>query len=61
MKAAKAAGGDMDITIFSSKRFEIYLSTLQIGAGLHYVPKYKTLHLDLIVFEFTLYLGKLGE
>lgn len=51
----------MDITIFSSKRFEIYLSTLQIGVGLHYVPEHKTLHLDVIVFEFTLYLGKLGE
>lgn len=51
----------MDITIFSSKRFEIYLSTLQIGVGLHYVPEYKTLHLDVIVFELTWYFGKLGE
>lgn len=51
----------MDITLFSSKRFEIYLSTLQIGVGLHYVPEHKTLHLDVIVFELTWYFGKLGE
>ena len=51
----------MDETLLSTKRFEIYFSTLQIGVGLHYVPEHKTLHLDLIVLEFCLYLGKLED
>lgn len=47
----------MDITLLSTKIFDIYLSTLQVGVGISYVPSLRSLHLNLVVFEFVFYFG----
>ena len=47
----------MDKTLLKTKFMDIYFSTLQIGAGVFFVPEYRTLHITLFVFEFCFYFG----
>lgn len=42
----------MDKTLLKTKFLNIYFSTLQIGAGVFFVPDFKTLHITLFVLEF---------
>lgn len=41
----------MDVTVIDTKYFQLYLSALQIGVGILYVPDYKELHIHVAVFE----------
>ncbi len=45
----------MDKTLLKTKFMDIYFSTLQIGAGVFFVPEYRTLHITLLVLEFCFY------
>lgn len=47
----------MDKTLLKTKFMDIYLSTLQVGVGVFFVPEYKTLHITLLVLEFCFYFG----
>ena len=44
----------MDKTLIMTKHFEIYLSTLQVGVGILFVPEHKSLHLHFLILEFVL-------
>ena len=48
----------MDKTLLKTKFLNIYFSTLQIGAGVFFVPDHKTLHITLLVLEFYFYFGE---
>ena len=41
----------MDKTLIMTNHFEMYLSTLQIGMGVLYVPEHKQLHINLFILE----------
>ena len=47
----------MDKRLIGSKHFELYLTTLEVGLGLMYVPDHKSLHLTILLFEFVIYFG----
>ena len=44
----------MDKTLLMAKHLEVYLSTLQIGAGVLFVPEHLQLHIHLIVLEIVI-------
>lgn len=41
----------MDKKLIDSKHFTFYISTLQIGIGISFIPEHKELHVNLIIFE----------
>lgn len=47
----------MDKRLIGSKYFELYLTTLEVGFGLMFVPEHKSLHLTILVLEFVIYFG----
>lgn len=47
----------MDKRLIGSKHFELYLTTLEVGFGLMFVPEHKSLHFTLLVLEFVIYFG----
>lgn len=44
----------VDKTLLTTKYIDLYLSTLQIGIGIAYVPQHNNLHLHFIVFELVI-------
>ncbi len=48
----------MDKLLFQSKHLNIYFNTTEFGVGINFVPAHKTLYLNLLVLEFSIYFGQ---